>query len=255
EVEAKQMTLQAVTAEIADVIEERSNQGKDYGVILIPEGLIEFIPEMKALIGELNTLLAEGKDEKALSSKAKATFDFLPKEIAQQLLFDRDPHGNVQVSHIQTDLLFSTTVKEELKRRSSFKGKFSPVHHFFGYEGRAGLPTNFDATYCYALGHVAALLIRDGRTGYMSAVRHLSTPPEKWDLCGIPITSLMNIEIRKGKEKPVIRKALVDLEGTPFKTFARNRPKWRTEDHYAYPGPIQFDGDPTITNQIPKSLF
>ncbi|MCB1107717.1 MAG: diphosphate--fructose-6-phosphate 1-phosphotransferase [Chlamydiia bacterium] len=255
EVAEKKMTLKDVTNQIADLIEKRGNKGKNYGVILIPEGLIEFIPEMKILISELNTLLAKGKDETALSPEAKATFDFLPQEIRKQLLLDRDPHGNVQVSHIQTDLLFSTKVKEELKGRSSFKGKFSPVHHFFGYEGRAGLPTNFDATYCYALGHVAALLIRDGHTGYMSAVRHLTKPSEEWEICGIPITSLMNLEIRKGKEKPVIRKALVDLSSAPFKAFARNRDKWSVEDHYAFPGPIQFDGDPAITDQVPHSLL
>ena len=255
EVAEKKMTLKAVTSEIADVIEKRGNSGKNYGLILIPEGLIEFIPEMKTLINELNTLLAEGKDENALSADAKATFEFLPKEIAQQLLLDRDPHGNVQVSHIQTDLLFSQAVKEELKCRPSYKGKFSPVHHFFGYEGRAGLPTNFDATYCYSLGHVAALLIRDGHTGYMSCVRHLTKPSAEWDICGIPITVLMNLEKRKGKDKPVIRKALVDLSGSTFKTFSRNRIKWMFDDHYAYPGPIQFDGDPVITDQVPKSLL
>ncbi len=255
EVAEKKMTLKAVTAEIADVIEKRGNNGKNYGLILIPEGLIEFIPEMRDLISELNILLAEGKDEKALSAEAKATFKFLPKEIAQQLLLDRDPHGNVQVSHIQTDLLFSRAVKEELKHRPSYKGKFSPIHHFFGYEGRAGLPTNFDATYCYSLGHVAALLIRDGHTGYMSCVRHLTRPSAEWDICGIPITALMNLEKRKGKDKPVIRKALVELSGPAFKSFSRNRIKWMLEDYYAYPGPIQFDGDPVITDQVPKSLL
>lgn len=255
EVADHKLTLKDVTEKIADAIEKRGNNGKNYGVILIPEGLIEFIPEMKVLIEELNTLLAEGKDVEALSADAKRTFDFLPKEIGEQLLLDRDPHGNIQVSHIQTDLLFSQAVKEELKKRSSFKGKFSPVHHFFGYEGRAGLPTNFDATYCYALGHVAALLIRDGHTGYMSGIRHLTKPSEEWDICGIPITSLMNLETRKGKEKPVIRKALVDLEGAPFKTFERNRSKWVDGDHYAFPGPIQFDGPSEITDSIPKSLL
>jgi len=255
EVHEKKMTLAKITQDIADVIEKRGNQGKNYGVILIPEGLIEFIPEMGKLINELNTLLAEGKDETALSNEAKSTFEFLPKEIQSQLLLDRDPHGNVQVSHIQTDLLFSKAVSEELKKRESFKGRFSPVHHFFGYEGRAGLPTNFDATYCYSLGRVSALLIREGHTGYMSAVRHLTRPFEEWDFCGIPITSLMNIEKRKGKDKPVIQKALVNLEGEAFKVFSRNRLKWTLDDHYGYPGPIQFDGDPAIINQRPQSLI
>ncbi len=255
EIAEKKMTLKEITTSLADLIEKRGNQGKNYGVILIPEGIVEFVPEMKTLIGELNTLLSEGKDEKSLSPNAKKTFDFLPKEIAQQFLLDRDPHGNVQVSHIQTEILFSTLVKEALKNRPTFKGKFSPVHHFFGYEGRAGLPTNFDAAYCSALGHVAALLIQGGHTGYMSAIRHLSKPSYEWAICAIPITSLMNLETRKGKEKPVIRKALVDLSGPPFKFFERNRTKWMEEDHYLYPGPIQFEGDPSITDEPPKSLL
>ncbi|MCB1071860.1 MAG: diphosphate--fructose-6-phosphate 1-phosphotransferase [Chlamydiia bacterium] len=255
EIAEKKMTLKEITNSLTDLIEKRGNQGKNYGVILIPEGIIEFIPEMKVLISELNTLLAEGKDQNALSFEAKATFDFLPKEIAEQLLLDRDPHGNVQVSHIQTEILLSTLVKEELKKRSSFKGKFSPLHHFFGYEGRAGLPTNFDATYCYTLGHIAALLIQGGDTGYMCAVSHLSKPPSQWEICAIPITSLMNMEVRKGKEKPVIRKALVDLNGSAYKFFERNRRKWMEEDHYLFPGPIQFEGDPSFTDAPPKSLL
>ncbi len=254
EVAAKKMTLKQVTSQIADLVEKRSKEGKNYGVVLIPEGIIEFIPEMKTLIGELNALLAEGKDENGLSAKAKETFTFLPKEIQQQLLLDRDPHGNVQVAHIQTDLLFSTTVKEEVKNRSSFEGKFSPLYHFFGYEGRAALPTNFDANYCYGLGHVAALLIRDGETGYMCALRHLTKPPAGWAPCAIPITSLMNLEVRKGKEKPVIQKALVDLDGAAFKAFDRARTKWMEEDHYLYPGPIQFAGDLSLTDQVPLSI-
>lgn len=255
EIAEKKMTLKAITTSIADLIEKRGNQGKNYGVILIPEGIIEFIPEMKTLIGELNTLLSESKDERSLSSEAKKTFDFLPKEIAEQLLLDRDPHGNVQVSHIQTEMLLSTLVKEDLKCRLSFKGKFSPLHHFFGYEGRAGLPTNFDATYCYSLGHVAARLIQGGHTGYMSAVCNLSKPPSEWEICAIPMTSLMNLEVRKGKEKPVIRKALVELNGAPYKFFERNRTKWMEEDHYLFPGPIQFEGDPSFTDAPPKSLL
>lgn len=255
EIAEKKMTLKEITNSLTDLIEKRGNQGKNYGVILIPEGIIEFIPEMKVLISELNTLLAEGKDQNALSVEAKATFDFLPKEIAEQLLLDRDPHGNVQVSHIQTEILLSTLVKEELKKRSSFKGKFSPLHHFFGYEGRAGLPTNFDATYCYTLGHIAALLIQGGHTGYMCAVSYLSKPPSHWEICAIPITSLMNMEVRKGKEKPVIRKALVDLNGSAYKFFERNRRKWMEEDHYLFPGPIQFEGDPSFTDAPPKSLL
>ena len=254
EVAAKGQTLKEVTLQITDLIEKRGNHGKNYGVILIPEGLIEFMPDMKILIGELNELLAEGKNEKELSPAAGETFRFLPQEIQHQLLLDRDPHGNVQVSHIQTEFLLSTLVRGELENRSSFKGKFSPVHHFFGYEGRSGFPTNFDTTYCYALGHVAALLIREGYTGYMSCVRHLTQAPEEWDVCGIPLTSLMHLEMRKGEQKPVIQKALVDLSGEAFKRFEHIRLKWEMDDHYLFPGPIQFDGDPIYTECVPKTL-
>ncbi|MDN3508430.1 MAG: diphosphate--fructose-6-phosphate 1-phosphotransferase [Candidatus Neptunochlamydia sp.] len=254
EIAEKKMTLKEITTSLADLIEKRGNQGNNYGVILIPEGIIEFIFEMKVLISELSTLLSEGKDKNALSAEAKATFEFLPKEIAEQFLLDRDPHGNVQVSHIQTEILLSTLVKEELKERPSFKGKFSPLHHFFGYEGRAGLPTNFDATYCYTLGHIAALLIQDGHTGYMCAASQLAKPSSEWEVYAIPITSLMNMEVRKGKEKPVIRKALVDLDGVAYKFFERNRRKWMEEDHYLFPGPIQFEGDASFTDAPPKSL-
>ncbi|MDJ0652276.1 MAG: diphosphate--fructose-6-phosphate 1-phosphotransferase [Simkaniaceae bacterium] len=254
EIAEKKMTLQEIIISLADVIEKRGNQGNNYGVILVPEGIIEFVPEMRVLIDELNTLLAEEKDEKALSTQAKATFDFLPKEIAQQLLLDRDPHGNVQVSHIQTEVLLSTLVKKDLKKRPSFTGKFSPLHHFFGYEGRAGLPTNFDATYCYTLGYIAALLIRGGHTGYMCAVSQLVKPSSDWEICAIPMTCLMNVEVRQGKEKPVIRKSLVDLEGATYKFFEKNRRKWMEEDHYLFPGPIQFEGDLSLTDTSPKSL-
>jgi pyrophosphate--fructose-6-phosphate 1-phosphotransferase len=255
EVAEKKMTLKQITSLLADLIEKRGNQGKNYGVILIPEGIIEFIPEMKTLISELNTLLSEGKNQNDLSEEGKQTFTFLPKDIAHQLLLDRDPHGNVQVSHIQTEILLSTLVKEELKKRSTFKGKFAPIHHFFGYEGRAGFPTNFDATYCYTLGHVAARLIQGGHTGYMCAVKRLTKPPADWEVAALPITSLMNLEVRKGKEKAVIRKALVDLESPPFKFLQRSRIKWMEEDHYLYPGPIQFEGDPAFTSAPPKSLL
>lgn len=254
EVEAKNQTLQAIAEDLIDVLEKRGKEGKNYGVVLIPEGLIEFIPEMKTLIQELNTLLAkEGGSVEQLSSASKKTFEYLPKEIQDQLLLDRDPHGNVQVSHIQTEMLLSHVVKAELKKRN-FQGKFSAVHHFFGYEGRSGFPSNFDATYCYSLGIVSALLIREGLTGYMSCITNLAKPVEEWGVTGIPITSLMNMEMRKGKEKPVIQKALVDLEGQAFKQFARNRDKWKLQDHYQFPGPIQFEGDPSFTDQIPKII-
>lgn len=251
EVAAKGQTLSQIASDLIHVIESRSKAGKNYGIILIPEGLIEFIPEMKTLIQELNTLLAkEGRSPDQLSPEAKKTFDFLPQEIQQQLLLDRDPHGNVQVSHIQTEMLLSHVVKKKLERQS-----FSPVHHFFGYEGRSGLPTNFDATYCYSLGQVSALLIREKLTGYMSAVTGLTKPVQEWGMCAVPITSLMNIEMRKGKKKPVIQKALVDLSGQAFKQFERGREKWKLEDHYHFPGPIQFEGDPSYTDQPPHSVL
>jgi pyrophosphate--fructose-6-phosphate 1-phosphotransferase len=254
EVAAKNQTLQKVTEEIAFLIERRAQEGKNYGAILIPEGLIEFIPEVGQLIGELNTLLAKkSEDIGALSKEGKKTFDYLPKDIQEELLLERDPHGNVQVSRIQTEWLLSRLVQAELKKRN-FKGKFSPVHHFFGYEGRSGYPSNFDATYCYSLGMVAACLVRDQLTGYMSAITHLTKPVDEWEICAVPITSLMTIEMRKGREKPVIEKALVDLEGEPFKTFASKRDKWKVDDHYIFPGPIQFEGDPSYTDQVPKIL-
>lgn len=255
EVAAKKATLHTLTDEIADMVCARAAQGKQYGVILMPEGLIEFIPEMKVLISELNTLLAQGVEEAPshLSTKARATFDFLPPKVATQLLLDRDPHGNVQVSHIDTEALFLHTVKAELKKRS-YKGSFSAISHFFGYEGRAALPSNFDATYCYTLGHLAALFIDAGETGYMAFVRHLSRPVEEWEGGGIPLTMLMNLEKRKGKEKPVIRKSLVDLEGAPFQQFTAGRDRWRLDDDYRAPGPIQFFGPPALCDATTLTL-
>jgi len=251
EVEAKNQTLQEIAEDLISIIERRGKEGKNYGVVLIPEGLIEFIPEMKVLIQELNTLLAkEGGSAEKLSADSKKTFDYLPKEIQNQLLLDRDPHGNVQVSHIQTEMLLSHVVKAELKKRN-FEGKFNAVHHFFGYEGRSGFPSNFDATYCYSLGMVSALLVREGLSGYMSCVTGLTKPAAEWGVCALPITSLMNMEMRKGKEKPVIQKALVDLQGKAFKDFERHRDKWKLQDHYQFPGPIQFEGDSSYTDQMP----
>lgn len=238
----KQMTLKQITEEIASVLKKRSQQGKNYAVVLIPEGLIEFVPEIKQLISELNTLLAKQVQDvvSKLSEQARKTFKFLPKEIADQLLFDRDPHGNVQVSHIATEQLFIHTVKNQLE------GKLSFVNHFFGYEGRSCFPSNFDATYCYALGVTAALLIDAGCTGYMSVVRNLAKQVSEWEVGGIPITMLMNMEERKGKRKAVIRKTLVDLESPLFKTFVENRQSWALEDHYRMPGPIQLFGPKEI---------
>jgi len=263
EVAEKKKTISQITNEITDLICERSLKGKGYGVILIPEGLIEFIPEMKALISKLNSLLAEGASEfeainatetteekishvlSFLADEQKKTFTSLPEKIQEQLLLDRDPHGNVQVSKIETEKLFLDTVKKELKKRSDYKGKFSAVQHFFGYEGRSAFPSNFDAHYCYSLGHVAALLIAGDFTGYMCCIRNLTQPVEKWEAMGLPVTMLMNLETRHGKKKPVIKKALVDLDGKSFLEFQKISKRWGLNDDYRYPGPIQFSSEKT----------
>lgn len=263
EVAEKKKTISQITNEIADLICDRSKKGKNYGVILIPEGLIEFIPEMKALIAKLNSLLAEGASEfeainatekteekithilSFLAEEQKKTFSSIPEKIQEQLLLDRDPHGNVQVSKIETEKLFLDTVKKELKTRGDYKGKFSAVQHFFGYEGRSAFPSNFDAHYCYSLGHVAALLIDGNFTGYMCCIRNLTQSVEKWEAMGLPITMLMNLETRHGKKKPVIRKALVDLEGKSFFEFQKISSRWGLDDDYRYPGPIQFSNEGT----------
>lgn len=255
EAEEKGLTLNDITLQICDLIEKRGEVGKNYGVILIPEGLIEFIPEMKSLIKELNSLMAGGSvnASEKLSHSAKKTFKFLPERIQKQLLLDRDPHGNVQVSHIDTQQLFIEKVSEILANRN-FKGKFSPISHFFGYEGRSGFPSNFDANYCYSLGCVATLLIANGKTGYMSSLQGLINPPEKWEAAGLPITMLMNMEERKGKEKPVIRKALVNLKGEPFQFFSKIRERWSLDDDYCYPGPIQLFGPPSLCDETTETL-
>jgi diphosphate-dependent phosphofructokinase len=272
EILEKKKTLNIVTKKIADVIEKRGEQGKNYGVILIPEGVIEFIPEFKKLISELNKLLATGeKTEKEfnnlktenekikyiktfLSEESLNCFDSLPSSIQEQLLLDRDPHGNVKVSQIETEKLFIETVKKELKNRG-YEGKFEALAHFFGYEGRSGMPSNFDANYCYSLGFAAALLISEGLTGYMSCIGNLTQDIDKWVPKGIPITSLMNLEIRHAKQKPVIKKALVELDSKAFKYFSENREKWSFEDLYMYPGAIQYFGDKEITDGVPISLI
>jgi diphosphate-dependent phosphofructokinase len=259
EIAASKMTLSQITGYLADVIEKRSQAGKNYGVVLVPEGLIEFIPEMKVLIAELNQLAGEGqvldKEQVAakLTKEAASCFSSLPEEIQKQLLLDRDPHGNVQVSFIETEKLLMSTVKKELKKRG-FKGKFAAQNHFFGYEGRAGFPSSFDTHYCYALGYTAALLVDEGLTGYMSCVGNLHRPISEWTVSGIPITLLMHMEVRKGKEKPVIEKALVDLEGKPFQAFKEHRKDWGEGDYYCYPGPIQFFGDSKIVDVIPITM-
>ncbi len=274
EVEAKQMSLEQVVDGIAQVVAERGNRGLNYGVVLIPEGLIEFIPEIKSLIKELNELLAgydvqvkmqtmDADAQRAfvlrkLSKAGRATIKKLPEGVATQLMLDRDPHGNVQVSLIETEKLLSEMVEArlaKLKGQKKYNGKFAALHHFFGYEGRCADPSNFDADYCYALGYNAAQLINSGVTGYMSSVRCLTKPSSEWIAGGIPITMMMNMERRNAQDKPVIRKALVDLEGKPFKAFAAAREQWARETAYLYPGPIQYFGPAEVCDQPSRTLW
>jgi len=261
EVSAKKATLEQITNEIADVVSKRAADGKNYGVVLLPEGLIEFVPEVAVLISELNELLAQNvhhdQIHNRLSDKSKTVFDFLPKNIREELMFDRDPHGNVQVSKIETEKLFVHLVETELKKRKvagRYKGKFAALTHFFGYEGRCSLPSNFDTNYCYALGRTAAALLEHGLTGYITVVKNLAAPANEWKAGGIPLTSMMNVERRKGHNKPVIKKALVELDGTAFKVFANDRAKWAETDHYRNPGPMQYFGiiadQPNITLEL-----
>jgi len=276
EVEAKNLTLNDVVEDIVKVIVNRANYGLNFGTILIPEGLIEFIPAMKKLIAELNDLLAHNDDFNALetddekrqyvkgllSPESSHVYRDLPKGIAKQLTLDRDPHGNVQVSLIETEKLLIEMVAKrlaQLKAEGKFKGKFSALNHFFGYEGRCAIPSNFDADYTYSLGYTASVLISAGKTGYMSSVRNLTSSPSEWIAGGVPITMMMNMEKRHGKMKPVIQKALVRLDGAPFKYFAAQRDDWADEKQsYVYPGPIQYYGptevcdQPTITLQLEK---
>ena len=271
EVEAKNMTLQQVVNDIADIVARRAAEGNNFGTVLIPEGLIEFIPAMKALIAELNDLLAaEGEKFAALDHAAQRrfvlehlspanaeTYASLPEGVARQLTLDRDPHGNVQVSLIETEKLLSEMVAKrlkEMKAEGKFTGKFSAQHHFFGYEGRCADPSNFDADYCYALGYNAACLIEAGVTGYMSSVRNLVKPAIQWIAGGIPITMMMNIERRHGEMKPVIQKALVRLDGAPFQKFASQRDEWAINTCYVYPGPIQYFGPAEVCDQPTMTL-
>ncbi|MDE5940975.1 MAG: diphosphate--fructose-6-phosphate 1-phosphotransferase [Muribaculaceae bacterium] len=266
EVEAKDMTLDQVVSYIADIVAERAKAGKNFGTVLIPEGLIEFIPAMKRLIAELNDLLAKNAEEFAavaaadqrqyiidhLSADNAAVYASLPEGVARQLSLDRDPHGNVQVSLIETEKLLSEMVGKKLaqmKAEGKYNGKFAALHHFFGYEGRCADPSNFDADYCYALGYNAACLIRSGVTGYMSSVRNLTKPSVQWVAGGIPITMMMNMERRHGEMKPVIQKALVHLDGAPFQKFASKRDEWACGTCYIYPGPIQYFGQPEVCDQ------
>lgn len=242
EVLEKKMTLEEVVSHIATVIEKRSQNGKNYGVVLIPEGLIEYIPEVKALISEINRLLAANKGIDELSLKAKEVFEKFPNSMKQQLLLDRDPHGNVQVAKIETEKLLSLMCQNALEKKGS-KVPFSCHHHYFGYEGRCGDPSIFDATYCYNLGYVAVSLIREKKSGYIAALKNLAKPVLEWVPLETPLASMMQEEERKGVIKKVVQKAYVDLKGPVFQYFAKNRTEWEINDLYLSPGPIQFYGD------------
>ncbi len=255
EVARQKQTLKQVVDSVADLISERAKRDLHHGVILIPEGIVEFIPEMKQLISELNAILAKDGDLSSLSDEARSCYQTLPSEIRDQLLKDRDPHGNVQVSKIESERLLIQMVKEELKRRGDdYQGKFSAQGFFCGYEGRSCLPSNFDADYCYSLGQVAAVLIGQNRTGVMAALTHLFEPVENWRPIGVPLVPLMGEEERKGKTKIVIKKSYVELNGPLFERFKKGRDKWRLVDHYQYPGPIQFYGPESICDAITRTL-
>jgi len=272
EVAARKQSLKSIVNEMAQIISARADQGLNFGIAIIPEGVIEFIPEIKVLISEVNDLLARESEAFNALAKANEKIDFvkdrlseasaeafaiLPTSIKEQLLMDRDPHGNVQVSRIETDKLLAEMVESRLvkmKREGTYKGKFSSMTHFFGYEGRCAFPTNFDSDYCYSLGYNAFLLIASGLTGYMSSVTGLTKPAVEWNAGGIPITMMMNMEVRHGEPKPVIEKALVDLEGEPFKHFARERETWAIETAFVYPGAIQYFGPPEVSDRTTVTL-
>jgi pyrophosphate--fructose-6-phosphate 1-phosphotransferase len=274
EVARKKQTLSEIVDGIADVIAKRADNGEDFGVALIPEGLIEFIPEMKTLINELNDLLAEGTASaqafshvkkshridwvaEKLSPSSSVVFRSLPEGIASQLTLDRDPHGNVQVSKIETEKLLIEMVEAELVERkleNKFSGKFGSQNHFFGYEGRCAAPSNFDADYCYSLGYNASALIASGKTGYMSSVRNTTASADEWIAGGVPITMMMNMERRHGHMKPVIQKALVELDGKPFNYFASKREEWAVKTDFVYPGPIQYFGPADVCDRVSETL-
>ena len=272
EVEAKNQSLDDVVTYIADAVADRATRGMNYGVVLVPEGLIEFIPAIKKLISELNDMLAANQADfdmvaddkkidyvlKHLSDENAAIFKSLPLSVSRQLALERDPHGNVQVSLIETEQLLAEMVGKKLsqwKKDGLFSGKFSTQHHFFGYEGRCAAPSNFDADYCYSLGFNASMLIAAGKTGYMSSVKNTSKPVDEWIAGCIPITMMMNMEKRNGQMKPVIRKALVELDGKPYKYFVAHRTKWARETEFVYPGPIQYFGPTEVCDQPTKTLI
>ena len=273
EVAAKKMSLAQIADYIADSVAARAAKGWNFGVAIIPEGIVEFVPEFSVLIAEINELLAGEKTaqfnslpswkekyafiEQGLTKESMAVFAILPENIQQQLFLERDPHGNVQVSLIESEKLFAALVAENLKARKAagtYNGKFSPLHHFLGYEGRCVLSSNFDADYCYSLGYNAFMLIQYGCTGYLSKVSNLSKPAEEWVAGGMPITKMMNIERRNGKDKPVIRKALVELDGKPFQFFAENRAHWAIETCFTYPGAIQYFGPSEVCDLTTRTL-
>ena len=273
EVAAKKQSLSEIADQIADSVATRGNNGENFGVALIPEGIVEFVPEFSKLIAEINELLAGEKTaefnalptwadkyafiENGLTKESMAVFAILPVGIQQQLFLERDPHGNVQVSLIESEKLFAELVKNKLAERKAagtYKGKFSTLTHFFGYEGRCAFPSNFDSDYCYSLGYNAFMLIQYGFTGYLSKVSNLSAPAEEWVAGGMPITKMMNIERRNGEDKPVIRKALVELDGAPFKYFEANRAKWAVETCFLYPGAIQYYGPAEVCDATTKTL-
>ncbi|MFV0507080.1 MAG: diphosphate--fructose-6-phosphate 1-phosphotransferase [Bacteroidales bacterium] len=275
EIAAKKQTLGEIVDYMASIIVARAENNENFGVALIPEGLVEFVPEMKILIAELNDLLAEGSESeqkfksfadkaegrafvcKILSPESGKVYQSLPTIIADQLTLDRDPHGNVQVSLIETEKLLGEMVKtrlSELKSESKYKGKFGVQYHFFGYEGRCAAPSNFDADYCYSLGYTAAVLIYAGKTGYMASVKNLVAPAEEWIAGGVPVTMMMNMERRHGHLKPVIQKALVELDGTPFRYLITNREEWAIKTKYLYPGPIQYWGPSSVCDLTSKTL-
>lgn len=273
EVEKKQMTLDQLVSEIAEVVVRRAEKGLNYGTVLIPEGVVEFIPEMKILISELNDILAKHEAEVAvlesnkdkrdfvaskLSKASSEVFNSLPNNISNQLMLDRDPHGNVQVSAIETEKLLMDMTKaklKQLKKDGKYTGKFGALGHFFGYEGRCAIPSNFDADYCYTLGYTASLLISEGKTGYMASVKNLTKPADQWIPGGAPITMMMNMEKRHGELKPVIQKALVELDGAPFKKLVENRESWAMNSHYLYPGPIQYFGPASVSDVTTQTLL
>ena len=273
EVAEKKMSLSSIANYIADSVCARAERGLNFGVAIIPEGVVEFVPEFKTLISEINELLAGSKAdefnkldswtekysfiENGLSKASMDVFALLPQSIQQQLFFERDPHGNVQVSLIESEKLFSALVKNELDKRKeagTYKGKFTAQHHFFGYEGRCAFPSNFDADYCYSLGYNAFMLIQYGYTGYLSKVSNLSQPAQQWVAGGMPITKMMNIERRHGEDKPVIRKALVELDGAPFKYFQAPRDIWAVETAFTYPGAIQYYGPTEVCDLTTRTL-